>query len=209
MSFVSKRFHDLCLAPSLISEVALTLQNQANPNAALSSLQNWQAVNAQHVTSFSLVVDKSVDFGLVHGCLATFCTAAPLEKLAIDLSTGQPLHSVAFLASVRSTLKDLTLRLVRTVPLTIDTALQRCTALTSLLFGCKDLEFDGSRLPSSLTRMELRLLRQGLPSQVHYRILLLQNLLLSFIWNALNSICVQCCADSRTASTGQPGVVGL
>ena len=122
-------------------------------------------MNAQHLTSFDWTAYEPLDAGLFMCCLATCCTAAPLEKLAIRFSDGQQLPTLAFLASVRSTLKELNVFRYGGGPLTIDAPLQRCTALTSLLFGCSDLTFDGCHLPTSLTLMTLRHLRQGLPSQ--------------------------------------------
>ena len=167
MSLVSKRFRALCLAPQLIREVSLSLYHKHDVHATLRSLNHWLAFNAQHVhdmhLDITLPADRAVDSGLVVGCLATCCTAAPLKKLALSFRTQENPPTLAWLMTVRCTLADLYLSLSNAV--TIDTPLQQCTALTDLTLDCRDLEFSpGCRLPSSLTSLTLQSL-QGLPNQ--------------------------------------------
>ena len=169
VSLVSQRFRALCLDPLLTREVSIALYDQTDLDATLRSLHSWLAVNAQHLTSFSMDVEGAVDPALFMGCLIACCAAAPLVKLrvAIDVDMGMP--TLAWLLSVRSTLRQLELNMRLDEPfclLTIDTPLQQCTALASLMVWCKDLVFEpGAALPRSLTSLELKFLN-GLPSQV-------------------------------------------
>ena len=163
---VSKRFRALCLALQLAKEVNLTIDLQADRDAALSSLLHWLGMNSLHLTTFSLDICKDANPTLIMGCLTACCAAAPVEELTVDIKTDAQLPTLAWLVRVRSTLRVLCIELPLTgAPLTVDMPLQQFTALQSMT--CTDLTFArGCRLPSSLTYLHLKGLQRGLPSQV-------------------------------------------
>ena len=169
MSLVSKRFHALCLAPQLTKEVSFALFRQSDCATTLRSLHCWMALNAQHLAIFNVTIRNAVDPGLLMGCLTACCVAAPLETLLLSLGKEctEPLPTLAWLLSARSTLSRLELRLYpSTRPLAIDVPLQHCTELKNLALQCRTLDFlPGCRLPTSLTYLSLSGQYDGLPSQ--------------------------------------------
>ena len=178
VSLVSKRFHDLCLAPQLVREVSVDFSYSGTADARLHSLRAWLVNNAPPIVNFSVDCHFNNPWrALLMPCLTALCAAAPLQQLAVRCFSSRlelPLSVAGWLQPVHATLRLVDLKTFggSDAQVIISIPLQQFTALRKLTVYCNSIEFSaGCWLPVSLTYLSLCGLKdQGLPSQVSVQV---------------------------------------